>query len=149
MVLNLNYIHANKVDLDSLLGVWNNKNQEDTTRLKAIHKVAWYGYLFSKPDSALYFAQLMYEMANKKGLAKYKATSLNIMGVYYFYKGNYEKAIESYEKTLDQKKAAGATLLRLEDRSCPLHSDPAVYGRSRLFACDNIRCESQNWARTT
>ena len=86
--------------MDSLWGVWNNTNQEDTIRLKAMHKIAWYGYLFSKPDSAFYCAQLMYEMANENGLIKYKAISLNVIGVYYFYKGNYEKAIESYEKSI-------------------------------------------------
>ena len=40
-----------QVNLDSLWSVWNDTTQADTNRLKAIHKIAWDGYLFSKTDS--------------------------------------------------------------------------------------------------
>ena len=61
---------ASAVNLDSLWGVWNDSTQADTNRLKAMEKIAWDGYLFTQPDSAFYFAQLQYDLAesinNKK-----------------------------------------------------------------------------------
>ncbi|HIN40443.1 MAG TPA: hypothetical protein EYM84_09245, partial [Flavobacteriales bacterium] len=48
------------VNLDSLWGVWNDKSQPDTNRLKAMNKIAWDGYLYSQPDSAFHFAQLQH-----------------------------------------------------------------------------------------
>ena len=51
-------IKAQEVNLDSLWGVWNDKTQQDTNRLKAMIDIAWDGYLYSNPDSAFYFAQM-------------------------------------------------------------------------------------------
>ena len=48
-----------QVNLDSLWNVWNDKTQADTSRLKAMKNIAWDGYLFSQPDSAFYFADLL------------------------------------------------------------------------------------------
>ena len=62
-----------QVNLDSLWGVWNDKTQPDTNRLKAMQRIAWDGYLFSQPDSAFYFAQKVYDFAeavdNKKSVS--------------------------------------------------------------------------------
>jgi hypothetical protein len=54
---------ASALNLDSLWNVWNDKTQADTMRLKAINDFARDGYLYSKPDSAFYFAQIEYEFA--------------------------------------------------------------------------------------
>ena len=43
---------AQAQNLDSLWSVWNDNTQPDTTRLKAMHKIAWDGYIYSQPDSA-------------------------------------------------------------------------------------------------
>ncbi len=89
-----------QVNLDSLWSIWNDTTQADTNRLKAIHKIAWVGYLFTKPDSSFYFAQLHYDFAlkidNKRNIAK----ALNTQGVSFYLQGNYEKALEYYEKSL-------------------------------------------------
>ena len=53
---------ASAVNLDSLWGVWNDKTQPDTNRLKAMHKIA-IGIIYSQPDSAFYFAQMGYDLA--------------------------------------------------------------------------------------
>jgi len=64
---------ASAVNLDSLWGVWNDKSQPDTNRLKAMHKIAWNGYLYSQPDSTYYFAQMEYELAEATGNKKQMA----------------------------------------------------------------------------
>jgi len=89
-----------QVNLDSLWSVWNNENQADTARLKAMRKIAWYGYLFTQPDSAFYFAQLEYDFAKSKGLKKQMASALNIQGVSFSIQGDYAGAIDYYTRCL-------------------------------------------------
>jgi tetratricopeptide (TPR) repeat protein/serine phosphatase RsbU (regulator of sigma subunit) len=85
---------------DSLFAVWNNENQPDSSRLKAIRDIAWDGYLFTKPDSAFYYAQLEYDFAKSKHLKKQMASALNTQGVTWYFRGNYAKAIDYYTKCL-------------------------------------------------
>jgi tetratricopeptide (TPR) repeat protein len=89
-----------QVNLDSLWNVWNDKTQADTSRLKAMNKIAWYGYLFSKPDSAFYFAQLQYDFAESVNNKKWMANSLNIQGASFYLKGDYPKALDYYTRGL-------------------------------------------------
>ena len=59
---------ASAINLASLWGVWNDSTQSDIYRLNAMHKIAFYGYLFNQPDSAFYFAQLQYDLAKSINL---------------------------------------------------------------------------------
>ncbi|HIA35261.1 MAG TPA: hypothetical protein EYN89_00645, partial [Flavobacteriales bacterium] len=90
---------ASALNLDSLWGVWNDKSQADTNRLKAMHKIA-IGIIYSQPDSAFYFAQLHYELAEATGNKKQMAKALNVQGVSFYFRGDYDKAIEYYTKSL-------------------------------------------------
>jgi serine phosphatase RsbU (regulator of sigma subunit) len=98
---------VSQVNLDSLRSVWNDATQADTNRLKAIHKIAWDGYLFSNPDSGFYFAQMEYEFALKVSNRKYMAKALKTQGVSFSYQGNYEKALEYYGKSLKIREEIG------------------------------------------
>jgi class 3 adenylate cyclase len=89
-----------QTNLDSLWGVWNDKTLPDTTRLEAISQIAWYGYLFSQPDSAFYFAQMQYDFADNKGLKKEMAIALNTQGVSFALRGEYSKALEHHQRSL-------------------------------------------------
>ena len=85
---------------DSLWNVWQDETQHDTTRLKAIHKYASDGYLFTQSDSAFYYAQLQYDFAKAKGLKKQMADALNTQGVSFYHRGDYAKAIDYYTHSL-------------------------------------------------
>jgi tetratricopeptide (TPR) repeat protein len=85
---------------DSLWNVWQDETQHDTTRLKAIHKYALDGYLFTQSDSAFYYAQLQYDFAKAKGLKKQMADALNTQGVSFYHRGDYAKAIDYYTHSL-------------------------------------------------
>jgi tetratricopeptide (TPR) repeat protein len=87
-------------EADSLFAVWNDNTQPDTNRLKAIDKIAWNGYLFTKPDSAFYFAQLQYNLAKEKGEKRQMGSALNTQGVSFYFQGDYDKAIDYYSKSL-------------------------------------------------
>ena len=92
-----------QVNLDSLWNVWNDNTQPNPNRLKAINKIAWDGYLFSQPDSAFYFAQLVYDFAVFVNNEKWIAAALNTQGVSYAIRGNYEEALIYYKKSLKIK----------------------------------------------
>ena len=87
-------------NLDSLWLIWGDKTQADTTRLRAIFKIANDGYLYSNPDSAFILAQKQYEFAKKKGEEKYMADALTIQGVSLCVRGNLDNAIEYWERSL-------------------------------------------------
>ena len=96
-----------QVNLDSLWNVWNDESQADTNRLKAMHNIAWDGYLFSQPDSAFYFAQMKYDFAESVNNKNHMATALNTQGASFFYRGDYSKAIDYYAKCLKIHKKLG------------------------------------------
>jgi tetratricopeptide (TPR) repeat protein len=96
---------AQEVNLDSLWSVWNDKTQPDTSRLKAMNDIAWDGYLFSQPDSAFYFAQMQYDFALSVNNKRFMAHSISTQGVSFAIRGNYEKSLEYFLKTLEIRKA--------------------------------------------
>ncbi len=93
--------------LDSLWNVWNDSNQSDTIRLKAIHKFAWDGYLHSQPDSAFYFAQLGYDFAKSKRFKKNMANALHTQGASFRIQGDYASSIDYYKQSLSIEEEIG------------------------------------------
>ena len=106
---------ASAVNLDSLWGVWNDKSQPDTNRLKAMSKIASDGYVYSQPDSAFYFAQLQYDFAESVNNKKQMGNALNIQGASFYLRGDYVKAIDHYTQSLKIYKA-------MEYKRCISHS---------------------------
>ncbi|WP_436515930.1 tetratricopeptide repeat protein [Ekhidna sp. To15] len=104
-----------QVNIDSLLTIWNDTSQPDTTRLEAINTISWNGYLFTQSDSAYYFAQKQLEFARERNLPRQMSQALNTQGVYFHLQGNYADSREVYLKSLqlreeiDDKKGVGAS----------------------------------------
>ncbi len=105
-----------KAEKDSLWSVWSNPQEADTSRLRAIQRIAWHGYLYSQPDSAFYFAQLQYDFAEAKGLRKPMGSALNVQATALNFQGDYDNALEYYTRSLkikegfDDKQGVGACL---------------------------------------
>ncbi len=89
-----------QVNIDSLKGIWDDASQADTTRLEAIKLISRKGYLFTQPDSAFYFAQEMLEFAETKKELKYIGAALNIQGISFAIRGNYDTAVIFFLKGL-------------------------------------------------
>jgi len=89
-----------QTNLDSLWSVWQDETREDSTRLKALHNFILEGYLFSQPDSALYFAQLQFDFAEAKSMEKQMAKALYTQAKSYYENGNYLNALEYYQHSL-------------------------------------------------
>jgi len=88
-----------QVDLDSLRKVWNDKSAPETTRALALFDLTWDGYMYSQPDSALFFAQMMYDFASKRGLKKEMAMAKSAQGIAAHVKSNYTQAIDYHQKS--------------------------------------------------
>jgi len=92
---------AQQPNLDSLWGVWEDKSQPDTNRLDAMKRIAWYGYIYTAPDSSIYFAQQLLELAESIEHRKFVADALNIQGSAYRLLGEFDKAIEYHQRSFD------------------------------------------------
>ena len=92
---------------DSLWNIWSDPNKPDTSRLKAIHDFAREGYLFSRPDSAYYYAQMELDFAEARGLKVQMASALNTQGISYFFRGNFDSALERYNQSFARSEEAG------------------------------------------
>jgi tetratricopeptide (TPR) repeat protein len=93
-----------KINIDSLLSIWEDNNLHDTVRLNALYDIAWDGYMFSDADSAFYFATNYYDFAKKKGLKKDMADAMNLQGVSFYVRGDYDKALGYYKKSFELRK---------------------------------------------
>jgi serine phosphatase RsbU (regulator of sigma subunit)/tetratricopeptide (TPR) repeat protein len=87
---------------DSLWNIWMDESETDSVRLKAIHDHAWFGYLFTQPDSAAYFMDLQYEYADKTGQIFYKADAMNVKGISLYFRGELDSAIVCYEESIKE-----------------------------------------------
>ena len=106
-------------ELDSLWSVWQDETQADTTRLSALGEYSWYGYVFSQPDSAFYFADLEHELAKKIGSKKHIGFALGTKGTSFWVRGNYSEALRYVKENLaiaeelDDKTAIAGALSKL------------------------------------
>jgi adenylate cyclase len=100
-LLLLNFLYpVNAQNLDSLWNVWQDRNKHDTTRLNALTLFINDGYLFSKPDSALYFININYNYAKEKGLKKNMVAALFLKGTYYGNRGELKEAGTYYQESI-------------------------------------------------
>ncbi len=88
-----------------MLAVWEDPSQSDSLRMQAIHAVAWHGYINTKPDSAFYYAQLLYDFASERGHQDGMSIALNTQGASHYYLGNLTEAIDYYTRSLELKSA--------------------------------------------
>ena len=72
-----------------------------------MHYIAWDGYLFSQPDSAFYFAQMEYDLAEATDNKKWMADALNTQGVTYYERSIYDQAINFYKQSLKIREVIG------------------------------------------
>ena len=88
---------ASGLNLESLWGVWNDKSQPDSMRMVVMSKIVFGGYLYSQPDSAFYFAQIQYSLAERVVNKQHMALALNTQGVSFVIRGKYEKKSRDFK----------------------------------------------------
>ncbi|MEP1095846.1 MAG: tetratricopeptide repeat protein [Cyclobacteriaceae bacterium] len=95
---------AQQVNLDSLMEVWNDETLPDTSRLQALEKIAWDVYVYTQPDSAYYYAQVLYDFAESKEIGIHMSSALHTQGTVLRIKGEYKEANEYLLRALEISK---------------------------------------------
>jgi tetratricopeptide (TPR) repeat protein len=95
---------------DSLWRIWKDNRKPDTLRLKALDQYLSDGYLYSLPDSAMYFSILQYEFAKSKGLKKQIASALTNQGSVFYLKSDFNRAIDLFMQSLKIQRDLGNDL---------------------------------------
>tara|TARA_B100001094_G_scaffold274915_1_gene282166 strand:+ start:157 stop:2118 length:1962 start_codon:yes stop_codon:yes gene_type:complete len=86
------------IKLDSLIGVWNNIEIDDTSRFQALNDFIWV-FKSINSDSAFHYVDLMLSEASLKGFKKYIARSWSLRGTTEQY--NEKKKLMYYQKALE------------------------------------------------
>ena len=107
ILLFIGFSSISQVNIDSLWNVWNDKEKPDTNRLGSLMEIIFHEYLFSQPDSAFYFAQLQYDFAKSVKNKIWISKALNIQGVTFHVKSNYNEALFYYKKSLTMAEKIG------------------------------------------
>ena len=92
------FISHSQINKDSLKSVWLDTKVPDTTRLDALNKMIYKGYVKEQPDSALYFIDIAMDFAKEHDLTRRLGSSYQYKAKAYTAKKNYQKALEEYEK---------------------------------------------------
>ena len=94
-------------NMDSLWSVWQDTTQVDTNRLKAFNEFLTNSYIESKPDSALYYTNLQYDLSKKINNKKWIANSLLKYAFSFYYSNDIEKALDYLDSLLELRKEIG------------------------------------------
>ena len=86
-----------QVNIDSLRKIWNDAEQIDTVRLYAIDELAW-DARYKNTDSAIALATLELQYAKAKDQKRWQAKACNTLGVAYYIKSDYAKAIDWHQQ---------------------------------------------------
>ncbi|MCG8573239.1 MAG: tetratricopeptide repeat protein [Flavobacteriales bacterium] len=83
---------------DSLKNIWNDHEQPDTVRIDALRKLVWQEYIYSSPDSAIYFGEILLKKSEQINDKKRMSTAYNTLGTGYYFLGDMETALTYYEE---------------------------------------------------
>ncbi|MBN4071408.1 tetratricopeptide repeat protein, partial [Crocinitomix catalasitica] len=103
-------------EADSLKAIWQDRSQSETVRMEALKTLAGDVYMRTNPDTAFYFAGLMYDLAEKAGMLEYQAAALEIQANSKRHSGdpavamNYANRSLKINKRIDNKSGTATTL---------------------------------------
>ena len=80
-------------EIDSLENLLRQHVQKDTIRVNLLNETAYKFYTINI-DKTLKYAEEAEKLADKLSFAKGKAESLKLIGIYYYMKSDYPKALE-------------------------------------------------------
>ena len=88
-----------QTNTDSLWGVWNQKSNADTLRLKALSEIN-ISIVRNNPDSSFVISKMILDLAIKKGLKNYQAEAYFVQGKAFSYTQNFEETAKSYARSV-------------------------------------------------
>lgn len=94
-----------QINSDSLLNAWQNEQNKLSSRSDALQDLIWENYMFSRPDSAIFFGQQGLQVFRDKDYPKGVATCYNMIGVANHVMGELDSAIYFYQHSLKIRKS--------------------------------------------
>lgn len=94
----LTYAQSSDVNADSLWQVWTNTKMQDSSRMKALDHYINAKFLYTSPDSTLFYANEMMQLAKKKKQNKYIAIAYNNLGIANWFLGKMDEAISNFNE---------------------------------------------------
>ncbi len=88
-----------QVNTDSLFGVWQNTSKPDTARLKAIHSYVDAKFLYSNPDSAIYYTSQELQLAKSANHRKHEGDALTNLGIANYVAGEREMVLDFFRQS--------------------------------------------------
>jgi signal transduction histidine kinase/DNA-binding response OmpR family regulator/Tfp pilus assembly protein PilF len=96
----LNTISQAQVNLDSLLNVWQDETQTDSTRTEAFSAYINEGFMYSDADTVFILAQSLLNYAEEHQYETAKAKAYRLMGNSAYYTGDIPLSLDYYQRSL-------------------------------------------------
>jgi serine phosphatase RsbU (regulator of sigma subunit)/tetratricopeptide (TPR) repeat protein len=103
LILSLSSVSAQSRK-DSLLIIWEDSSINFDERISALDKAVWEYFMYSSPDSAVYYSIRMLELAKNKNKVLQQSWAFNNLSVAFRLIGSYERAIRYSSQNLDIQK---------------------------------------------
>jgi tetratricopeptide (TPR) repeat protein len=95
------YTSYTQENIDSLNKVFNITNNSDSVRFDAVNCITEFYLQKRQLDSVYYYSKIHYDLATQKSNKKEIAISLNGIGNSFYWKADFLKALEYFQKSLD------------------------------------------------
>ena len=118
-----------QTQIDSLYSIWHNEKQPDSVRTNAYSKYIRNAFLYSKPDSAYILAERLVNYGKDQNYPKAQSEGYTIQGIIYRNKSDYDKALDSYNKSLKIQENFNDE----KGRAVTLHGIAIIYRRKGNF----------------
>jgi tetratricopeptide (TPR) repeat protein len=131
---------------DSLWGLWNNQLLPDSIRAEALGNFAKGGYIFTQPDSAIYYLNILKKFAVKRSLKSSEAFAINNIGVAAWLKSDFETALSFFEEALDKYAMLGNKIgiANANSNIGMIYSIKGDNGMARQFSYESNRAAQRN-----
>ena len=107
LLLLVTFTNQAQSNLDALYNIWQDETQTDSTRVDAYKAYIWDGYLYSQPDSALVLSEAMLTFGKERNYPKAVNQAYTLQSIAYDLKGDFTKAMELAEKSIEENKVIG------------------------------------------
>lgn len=144
LAFNVNAVHAQAKNLDSLLTVWEDTSKLDTVRLEAGYSVFILRFR-QNLDSARTFGEKMLEFSQKKENLEWETTSTRLIGNTYAVQGKLKDALKWFKlslvsgKKLNSKKDIATTLGNIGT----IHYEMGNYAQAISFLLDAFKISEE------
>jgi adenylate cyclase len=100
-LVNILGLLLNAQDTETLLSLWNDPAQTNDIRVNAYENLIYQKYLFSNPDTADKLAEALQPFAQNQQFPRASAVGFNLQGIANAILGNYSRALEYYQLSLE------------------------------------------------